>query len=102
LTTHNLNGQWKCHVETGNGSGDPVFTFVHAGQNLLGSYKGLFGDATVYGSLGRSDSVQFSFTARREEQEIPVTYSGKVESADKMQGKVQFGELGEGTWTATK
>ena len=40
--------------------------------------------------------------ARREEQEIPVTYSGKVESAEKMSGKVQFGELGEGTWTATK
>jgi hypothetical protein len=101
-TAPNLTGHWKCHVETENGAGDPAFSFYHAGQNLLGSYKGLFGDAVVYGSVSKSNSVSFSFTARREEQDLPVTYSGQIESSAKMQGKVKFGDLGEGSWTATK
>jgi type 1 glutamine amidotransferase len=101
LTVPNLTGQWTFHVETDNGSGDPSFTFVHAGQNLLGHYKGLFGEAVVFGSVERNHSVKLSFDVERQNEPVSITYTGKVESADKMQGKVKFGER-EGTWTATK
>lgn len=102
LTAPNITGKWTCHVETETGSGDPTFTFVHAGQNLLGTYRGLFGEATVYGSVGRNDSVRFSFTARPGDDELPVTYSGKIQDATSMHGQVKFGDLGEGTWTGKK
>ena len=101
-STHNLTGNWTCHVETENGSGDPTFAFVQAGQNLLGEYKGLLGEAPVFGSVGRNDSVRFWFTAEREDQEIPVTYTGQVEDAASMKGQVKFGDLGEGTWTGKR
>ena len=98
----NLTGAWTCHVETANGSGDPHFTFVHAGQNLLGDYKGLFGAATVFGEVGKNQNVKFWFNATRDDQEIPVSYSGTVESSTRMQGKVKFGDVGEGTWTGQR
>jgi type 1 glutamine amidotransferase len=98
----NLTGKWTCHVETDHGSGDPTFKFVHAGQLLLGSYKGYFGEATVFGSVGRNNSVRFWFTVKRGGQEIPVTYSGQIEGGDSMKGKVKLGDLGEGTWTGKR
>ena len=101
-TAPNLTGKWTCHVETANGSGDPTFTFVHAGQNLLGAYKGLLGEAVVFGSVGKNDDVRFSFTTQRQDQEFTVTYTGQVQGNDSMKGKVQLGERGEGTWTAKK
>jgi hypothetical protein len=102
LDAPNLTGNWTCHVETDSGSGDPTFKFVHAGQNLLGDYKGRFGEAVVFGSVGRNSSVRFSFTVDREDQQVPVTYTGQIESATSMKGKVKFGEQGEGTWTGKK
>jgi hypothetical protein len=97
----NLTGKWTCHVETQNGSGDPTFTFVQGGQNILGNYKGLLGEAVVFGSVSQN-SVRFGFTARRQDREIPVTYSGQVEGGDSMKGKVKFGDLGDGTWTGKR
>jgi hypothetical protein len=102
MTAPNLTGHWACHVETDNGSGDPSFSFIHAGQNLLGTYKGLFGEAVVFGSVEKSNHVSFKFTASREGQEIPVVYSGQIESPARMKGTVQLGELGHGTWTGSR
>lgn len=102
FTVPNLTGDWRCHVETANGSGDPTFSFVHAGINLLGSYRGLLGEAVVFGSVGKDNGVRFEFSAERDGQKLPVTYTGQIESPESMKGKVQFGELGEGTWSATK
>jgi type 1 glutamine amidotransferase len=102
LTVPNLTGHWKCQVETDNGSGEPSFTFVHAGQNLLGRYKGLLGEADVFGSVNKSNRVSFGFTGTRNDQELPVAYSGQIEAPDKMKGSVKFGEVGQGTWKAQK
>ncbi len=102
LTGPNLTGRWACHVETENGSGDPVFTFVHAGNNLLGTYQGRLGDAVVFGFVGKTNSVRFSFDTKREEQQIAVTYSGEIENDKSMKGKVKFGDLGEGNWTGKR
>lgn len=101
-TAPNLTGHWACRVETDNGTGEPSFSFINAGQNLLGTYKGLLGEAAVYGEIGKTNSVKFWFTGKREDQEIPVTYTGQIEGGDAMKGKVQLGDLGTGTWTGQK
>jgi hypothetical protein len=98
----NLTGHWTCHVESANGSGEPSFNFVHAGQNLLGSYKGLFGEAVVFGSVGKEDDVKFWFDTQRENQELTINYTGQIQDSDAMKGKLKLGDLGEGTWTAKK
>jgi hypothetical protein len=101
-TALNLTGHWSCHVETENWSGDPSFDFVHAGQNLLGKYQGGLGEAVVFGSVGKNDSVRFWFTTQRDNQDVQVTYTGQVAAPDTMKGKIQFGERGEGTWIGKK
>jgi hypothetical protein len=98
----NLTGHWTCRVETGNYTGAPKFDLIHAGQNLLGNYQGALGEAVVFGSVGKNNSVRFSFDVEREGREIPVTYSGQVESSKSMKGKVKFGETAEGSWTGTR
>ena len=49
-----------------------------------------------------ASDVKFSFKGKLQEEELAVTYTGKVEGKDSMKGTVKFGELGEGTWTAKK
>ena len=89
-------------METDNGSGDPTFSFVHAGQNLLGNYQGRLGEARVYGFMGKTNSVRFWFNVDREGQEIPVTYTGSLDGTAAMKGKVKLGEMGEGTFNAKR
>lgn len=98
----NLTGAWNFQVHTPAGSGSPSFTFVQAGQNLIGSYKGLLGEAEVTGSINKERSVRFGFRAKFQDQEGTVTYSGTIESPTAMKGTVQFAGLGEGTWTAAR
>jgi hypothetical protein len=98
----NLTGHWTCHVQTDNGSGDPTFDFIHAGGNLLGQYKGLFGTATVFGSVGKTNAVSFWFDAQRQDQVVPMRYTGAITSPSSMRGTVKFGDAGEGTWTGKK
>ena len=100
-TGANITGAWNFQVESPNGTGTPSFTFVHAGPNIVGTYKGLFGEAEFSGSL-RNQELKFAFDVRVEEQPVTVTYQGKVESDGTMKGTARFGELGDATWTAKK
>jgi type 1 glutamine amidotransferase len=102
MTSPNLTGHWNCHVQNENWQADPSFTFIQAGQNLLGRYKGALGAADVFGSVGRSNRVSFGFTAKRDDQEMPITYSGEIESPTSMKGSAKFGDRGEGTWSGKK
>lgn len=102
MTGPNLTGHWQCNVRNENWTADPTFTFVQAGQNLLGRYKGVLGNADVFGSVGRSNKVSFGFTAQRDDQELAITYSGEIESPTSMKGSVKFGDRGQGTWSGKK
>ncbi|MBI2927898.1 MAG: hypothetical protein HYY24_19585 [Verrucomicrobia bacterium] len=62
----------------------------------------VFCGAGPSGSAGKDQSVKFSFRVSRDGQEGTVIYTGKVENSAVMKGTVKFGDLGEGTWTATK
>jgi hypothetical protein len=46
--------------------------------------------------------VEFSFRAEAGGQKVKIVYKGAVETASRMKGTVEFGELGKGTWTAEK
>lgn len=97
----NITGAWSFQVESPNGSGTPSFTFVQAGPNIVGTYKGLFGDAEFSGSV-RNQEVKFSFDVRVQDQPATVSYTGKVENENSMKGTAKLGEFGEVTWTAKK
>ena len=92
-------GNWEFVVNSDAGSGSPSFSFRQDGEKLTGTYSGALGEAQLTGTV-KGDAIEFSF-------EPPgangvVRYKGKIESATKMKGELDMGDMGKGTWTATK
>lgn len=96
----NITGKWAVAVETSAGSGKPSFNFIHAGGNLLGTYKGRFGEAELSGSV-KTNEVKWSFPVEINGQQMTNLYKGEIQNANSMKGTVNLGEY-EGTWTAQK
>jgi hypothetical protein len=96
-----ITGTWLFDVETGAGSGQPTFTFKQEGEKLTGTYSGAFGKANLTGTL-KGNEVKFSFTADAGGQSADITYAGKVTSKDSMQGSVQLGGFGDGSWSGKR
>lgn len=95
-----ISGSWIFEVETSMGSGSPTFTFKQEGENLTGQYKGLFGEATLTGTV-KENTVTFSFKVSAQGIEGVVTYTGTIEK-DSMKGTATLGDLGTATWTAKR
>ena len=96
-TAADISGAWDFSVQTDAGSGNPAFVFKQDGEKLTGTYSGALGDAQLTGTV-KENKVQWTFVA----SEVKVQYSGVIESPTKMKGTVQLGNLGSGSWTATK
>jgi len=94
-----VTGTWDFQVETGQGSGTPVFTFKQEGEKLSGSYKGTFGEAPVTGTV-KGNKIDFSFKVSGDIAGT-ITYAGTIEG-DTMKGSVKIVDLGEGTFTGKK
>ena len=97
----NLTGNWTFEVKTEQGTGNPTFHLTHAGQNILGRYKGLFGEQDVFGSV-KGNQVSLNLDVTADGDPMTVTYTGELGANGKLTGKVRFGDLGEGTWSATR
>jgi hypothetical protein len=101
LLAHDISGNWEFSVDTSAGSGSPSFVFKQDGEKLTGTYSGLFGKADLTGTV-KGDQIEFKFDFSYSGQSGVAHYTGTIESDKKMNGKVAFGDIGEGTWTATK
>jgi hypothetical protein len=96
-----ISGNWVFTVDTGAGSGQPTFSFKQDGEKLSGTYSGAFGKANLTGTV-KGGEVKFSFSGEAQGQSAEVVYTGKIVNKDSMQGTVQLGGLGEGTWTGKR
>jgi hypothetical protein len=101
LAAHDITGNWEFTVDTAAGSGSPSFVFKQVGDKLTGTYTGLFGKADLTGTV-KGNQIDFKFDFSYSGQSGVAHYTGTVESEKKMSGKVEIGDLGEGTWTAAK
>ncbi|MGA3040225.1 MAG: hypothetical protein ABSF54_05460 [Bryobacteraceae bacterium] len=101
LAAHDISGNWEFTVDTAAGSGSPSFVFKQAGEKLTGNYTGLLGKAQLTGTV-KGDQIDFKFDFSYSGQSGVVHYTGTIESDKKMSGKVEVGDLGEGTWTGAK
>jgi hypothetical protein len=101
LLAHDISGNWEFSVETAAGRGSPSFVFRQDGEKLTGTYNGLLGKADLTGTV-KGHQIDFKFDFSYSGQSGVAHYTGTIESAKKMKGKVEIGDMGEGTWTATK
>jgi hypothetical protein len=101
LLAHDISGNWEFSVDTAAGSGSPSFVFKQDGEKLTGTYTGLFGKADLNGTV-KGDQIDFKFDFSYSGQTGVAHYTGTIEDGKKMKGKVEIGDMGEGTWTGTK
>src|SRR5215472_1100968 len=94
-----ISGTWEFTVETAQGSGSPSFEFKQTGEKLTGTYNGMFGKAEIAGTV-KGDQIEFTFDAPNVDGK--VRYKGTLESPTRMKGECEYGDVGKGTFTATK
>ncbi len=92
-----ITGKWSFEVTTDQGSGTPSFEFKQTGEKLTGTYKGQFGESKLEGSV-KGNAVEFIIS----NETGKITYSGAVESATSMKGKVDIAGMATGTFIGTK
>jgi hypothetical protein len=94
-------GTWNIAIDIGGNTATPSVTFKQDGENLTGTYSSqLLGEQKVTGTI-KGNAITFEFTASFDGNAVKVTYSGAVDKTT-MKGKVTFGDMGEGTFTAKK
>ena len=98
--TVDVTGAWAFAVEFGGGSGTPTMTFKQDGEKLTGQYVGQLGEAPLSGTL-KGNAIDFTINLTVEGNAVSIHYAGTVEGAS-MKGTVKLGDMGEGTFTATK
>ena len=100
--TFNVTGAWAFEVQTEAGTGTPLVTFKQDGEKLTGHYSSaVLGEAELSGSI-KGAAIEFAVAASVQGNSITVTFTGTVDDANSMKGKVSFAGLGEGTFTGKR
>ena len=94
-------GTWNIMLDIGGNTATPSVTLKQDGETLTGTYNSqVLGEQKVTGTI-KGNAITFGFTASFDGNAVKVTYSGTVDKAT-MKGKVTFGDLGEGEFSAKK
>lgn len=98
LYAADVAGTWNATVALGGQGGTPIFTLQQEGDKLTGTYSGALGESPLHGTIKGSD-ITFEF----EVQGAVIHYAGQLDaSGKKITGACNYGELGSGTFTATR
>ncbi len=94
---HHLNGSWTFAVTLDGQGGSATITLEEgAGGVLTGKYAGALGEAPV---TGKVDGAKVEIAV--ESQAGKITYAGEYQDGV-IKGTCDYGELGKGTFEATK
>ena len=97
-----ISGTWAFTVKINGEDWKSTFVFKQEGEKLSGSYTGPLGPASVTGSV-KGDSAVFSFTGKNNQGEsATVDYRGRIESATRMTGTMDFHKGPTVEFTATR
>src|SRR5262245_15686314 len=97
---NNLTGDWDMTIQSPQGTNTVKVTLTQDGETVSGRVKSQLGELPVTGAL-TGDDLKIAFTLPIQGQSIDIVMTGKVEGPI-LAGKVQFGDFGEGDWTATR
>jgi len=93
-----ISGTWTASVAITAGTGMATFNLKQTGETLSGTYTGVLGEAKVTGAV-KGTQVTWSFESADAGK---ITYQGTLEGTSKIKGSVEYGALGQGTFTAEK
>jgi len=98
--TADISGKWEVQVEGYGAPRTQRFELKQKGEDLSGVYAGKFGESKVTGKV-KDAAVEFEMRVIEKDQIVTVHYTG-VAIDDAIKGTVTFGDLGKGTWVASK
>ena len=97
-----LTGRWQFSVQSDVGSGSPTVTFAQKGDSLTGRYSSqALGERDFVGTF-KDGKITFSFNADVGGQQFSMNFSGTLSGEDAMQGSIDFGGMGTGTFTGKR
>lgn len=96
----NLTGDWDMTIQSPQGTNTVKVTLTQDGETVSGRVQSQIGELPVTGAL-TGDDLKIALTLPIQGQSIDIVMTGKVEGPT-LAGKVQFGDFGEGDWTATR
>jgi hypothetical protein len=97
-----VTGAWAFEVQTEAGTGTPQVTFKQDGEKLTGHYSSsVLGEAELAGTV-KGPAIEFTVAANVQGNAISVTFTGTVDDANSMKGKVSFAGFGEGSFTGKR
>jgi hypothetical protein len=74
-----ISGNWKATAEGPNGSMERTFTFKVDGNKVTGeTTSSLMGKSVITDGKVDGDTVTFTITAKLQDNEMKLTYKGKI------------------------
>lgn len=98
--TANISGKWEVQVEGYGAPRTQKFDLKQSGEGLSGVYAGKFGESKVTGTV-KDSAVEFEMRVIENERILTVHYVGTA-TDDGIKGTVTFGDVGKGTWVASR
>lgn len=95
-----LSGQWDVVLKTQIGDLPATVDIKDADGKLTGTLTGPQGSIDIAGTFD-GNAVKLEFVAKTPQGDIPITMTGDV-SGDSINGKADFGGMGQGDWTAKR
>jgi len=98
---HDLTGDWEFTVQSPNGTGTRDVTFAQDGDVLLGTVASSQASGDFTGTV-EGDQVTFAVNLVMNSGVFTVTYRATVTGEDEMEGTIDFGDYGQGTFTGRR
>ena len=96
-----LTGEWVLTVESPNGTGTRQVTFEHDGTELRGTISSSMATGPLEGTV-EGDQVHFVAIVAMDTGDFEVTYDARIEDGRLVDGTVDFGDYGFGTFTGRR
>lgn len=96
-----IGGHWDVTVKTQMGDIPVTADLTESAGKISGSLVGPAGPVDVSGTFD-GNAIKLSFTAKTPQGDIPVEMSGELNGDSIVNGKAEFGGMGQGEWTAKR
>jgi hypothetical protein len=96
-----FSGKWDLTIKTQMGDVPVSATISEAGGKVSGTISGPQGDVDVSGTA-EGNALKLAFVARTPQGDIPISMTGDLDGDSIVNGKADFGGMGQGEWTGKR
>ncbi|HEX7140423.1 MAG TPA: hypothetical protein VF219_21410 [Vicinamibacterales bacterium] len=100
-TATGIGGKWDATLKTQMGDVPVSVEFVETAGKVTGTIVGPMGPVEINGTFD-GNALKLDFVAKTPQGDIPVTMSGELNGDSIVNGKAEFGGMGQGEWTAKR